>query len=64
MLIIDRHEGESIERMLKRYKNKQRDTSLVKQIRNRKHFTKPSVERRAEILKAAYVEKRNKKLAK
>ncbi len=64
MLIIDRHEGESIERMLKRYKNKQRDTSLVKQIRNRKHFTKPSVERRAEILKAAYVEKRNKNLAK
>ena len=52
MLIIDVKEAESIERALKKYKKKFEQTQTVKQLRRRKHFTKPSVERRSEVLKA------------
>ena len=58
MLKIERKEGETIERMLKRYKRKHRDTKIRKQLSDRKEFTKPSVRRRKEILKAAYIEKK------
>lgn len=54
MLIIDVKDGESIDRALKRYKRKHQRTGLMKEIRNRKEFTKPSVERRKEILNAKY----------
>ena len=55
MLIINRKDGESIERMLKRYKNKHRKTKLIREIRKRKHFTRPSIKRRHELLKAKYI---------
>ncbi|MCI5082575.1 MAG: 30S ribosomal protein S21 [Saprospiraceae bacterium] len=58
MLIIERKEGESIDRTLKRYKRKYRDTQMRKELRNRKEFTKPSVKRRNEILKARYTKKK------
>ncbi|MGH1337076.1 MAG: 30S ribosomal protein S21 [Aureispira sp.] len=54
MLIINVKDGESIDRALRRYKNKHKKVQLMKQLRGRKHFTKPSVERRVEILKAKY----------
>lgn len=54
MLIIDVKENESIDRALKRYKRKHRDAKVMQQIRARQHFTKPSIERRNQILKAAY----------
>ena len=56
MLIINVKDGESIDRALKRYKNKHRRVGVIKQLRRRKHFTKPSVERRAEVLKAKYIQ--------
>ena len=58
MLIIERKEGESIDRTLKRYKRKHRDTKLRRELRNRIEFTKPSVKRRNEILKAVYSKKK------
>ena len=58
MLIIERKEGESIDRTLKRYKRKYRDTKLRRELRNRKEFTKPSVKRRNEILKAKYTKRK------
>ncbi len=58
MLIINLKEGESIDRALKRYKNKHRRVGVIKQLRNRKHFTKPSVTRRAEVLKAKYIQEK------
>lgn len=58
MLIIERKEGESIDRTLKRYKRKYRDTKIRKELRNRKEFTKPSVKRRNEVLKAKYSKKK------
>jgi len=57
MLIIKVKEGESIERALKRYKRKHRNIKVVNEIRERKHFTKKSVKRRALIQKAEYVQK-------
>lgn len=54
MLIIDVKDGESIDRALKRYKRKHQKTGLMKEIRTRREFTKPSIERRKEILNAKY----------
>lgn len=54
MIIIEVKEGESIDRALKRYKRKHQNIGVNKELRRRKQFTKPSVERRGEILKAKY----------
>ncbi|TVR89712.1 MAG: 30S ribosomal protein S21 [Saprospirales bacterium] len=58
MLIIDVKDGESIDRALKKYKRKFDRSGVLKEIRRRKHFTKPSVKRRNEVLKAAYKQKK------
>ncbi|MEZ4906310.1 MAG: 30S ribosomal protein S21 [Saprospiraceae bacterium] len=57
MLIINIKDEESIDRALKRYKRKVQSTKLIKELRNRKNFEKPSVKRRNEILNATYREK-------
>ena len=57
MLQIPVKEGESIERALKKYKKKFEKTGVLKQLRERKQFTKKSVLRRQEIIKAEYVER-------
>jgi len=54
MIIIDVKDSESIDRALRRYKRKHRQLGVIKELRRRKHFTKPSVERRTEVLKASY----------
>lgn len=54
MLIINIKEEESIERALKRYKRKFQKVGLLKELRRRKQFTKPSVERRNIMLNAEY----------
>ncbi|MBR9853220.1 MAG: 30S ribosomal protein S21 [Algicola sp.] len=56
MLKIEVKPGESIERALKRYKRKYRNTKRLEQIRNRQEYTKKSVERRKTIKKAQYKE--------
>ncbi len=58
MLIINVKEEESIDRALKRYKRKFLSTGTLKELRRRKHFTKPSVERRNEIISAEYRQKK------
>jgi len=57
MLIIPLKEGENIERALKKYKKKYDKTHVMKELRGRKEFEKPSVTRRQEKIKAAYVQK-------
>jgi small subunit ribosomal protein S21 len=54
MLISPIKEGENIERALKKYKKKYEKTNMMKQLRGRKEFIKPSVSRRQEIIRAAY----------
>ena len=55
MIIIEIKDGESIDRALKRYKRKHRNVGIVKELRRRQQFTKPSVRRRSEVLKAQYL---------
>ncbi|TRW25110.1 30S ribosomal protein S21 [Flavobacterium zepuense] len=56
MLIIPIKDGENIDRALKRYKRKFDKTGTVRQLRSRTAFTKPSVKRRAQVQKAAYIQ--------
>lgn len=56
MLIIDTRESDSLDKALKKYKKKYEKAGILKQLRARQSFTKPSVQRRSEILKAAYRE--------
>lgn len=56
MLIIDARESDSLDKALKVYKKKFEKAGIMKQIRTRQSFTKPSVERRTEVLKAVYKE--------
>lgn len=61
MLIVPVKDGESIERALKRYKRKYDRTKIVKELRERQQFTKPSVLRRQEIIRATYKQKMQSK---
>ncbi len=60
MIIIDIKDGETIDRALKRYKRKHRDIGVVRELRRRQQFTKPSVLRRGELLKAKYKEEQQR----
>ena len=57
MIIVNVQECSSIEQALKIFKNKISKTNLVKDLRERQKFTKPSIKRRKEILGARYREK-------
>ena len=56
MLIIPVKDGENIDRALKRFKRKFDRTKTMKQLRERKQFTKPSVRKRQQLLKAKYIQ--------
>lgn len=56
MLIIDIKDSESLDRALRKYKKKFEKAGILKELRSRQAYTKPSVERRNEILKAEYRE--------
>ena len=57
MLIIPVKEGENIERALKKYKKKYDKTNVMKELRNRKEFEKPSITKRQQKIKAGYRQK-------
>ncbi|NQX99708.1 MAG: 30S ribosomal protein S21 [Flavobacteriaceae bacterium] len=59
MLIIPVKEGENIDRALKRFKRKFDRTKTMKNLRERKHFTKPSVAKRAQKIKASYIQRQS-----
>ena len=56
MLIINVKENESIDRALKRFKKKFEKTGVLRELRSRTAFTKPSIARREEVLKAKYIQ--------
>lgn len=56
MIIVPVKEGESIDRALKKYKRKFEKTGVMRELRGRQKFTKPSVIRREQKLKAIYVQ--------
>jgi small subunit ribosomal protein S21 len=57
MIIVPVKEGENIDRALKKLKRKFEKTGVVKELRERQKFTKPSVINREARLKAIYVGK-------
>ncbi len=54
MIIVPVKEGENIDRALKKFKRKFEKTGVVKELRARQAFKKPSVARRETIIKAVY----------
>ena len=54
MLIIDSKDCENIDKALKKYKKKFEKSRVLLELRSRQAFTKPSVRRRTEVLKAIY----------
>ena len=56
MIIVQVKEGENIEKALKKFKRKFEKTGVVKELRKRQAFEKPSVTHRKKMIKAAYVQ--------
>jgi small subunit ribosomal protein S21 len=56
MIIVPVKEGENIDRALKRFKRKFEKTGVVKELRSRQAFEKPSITKRQQKLHAIYVQ--------
>lgn len=57
MIIVPIKEGENIDRVLKKMKRKFEKTGVLRELRDRQKYTKPSVKRREQKLKAIYIQK-------
>lgn len=57
MIIVPVKDGENIERALKKFKRKFEKTGVVRELRARQQFDKPSVLRRLKMEHAIYVQK-------
>ncbi|HPS50729.1 MAG: 30S ribosomal protein S21 [Bacteroidales bacterium] len=57
MIIVPVKEGESIDRSLKKLKRKFEKTGVVKELRERQKYTKPSVKNRDAVNRAIYIQK-------
>ena len=55
MIIVPVKEGENIEKALKKFKRKFEKTGVVKELRNRQAFEKPSVTNRKKMMRAIYI---------
>ena len=60
MLVVSVKDGITIDRALKILKGKVAKTKIMRELRARQEYVKPSVERRAEIQKAIYIQKLRK----
>ena len=56
MIVVPLKEGENIEKALKKFKRKFKKTGIVKELRNRQAFEKPSVTKRKRMMRAIYVQ--------
>ena len=56
MIIVPIKEGENIERALKRFKRKFEKTGTMREVRRRQAFSKPSVVKREQQMKAVYIQ--------
>lgn len=57
MIIVPIKDGENIERALKRFKRKFEKTGVIKELRSRQQYDKPSVLKRLKMEHAIYVQK-------
>ena len=56
MIVIPIKEGENIERALKKFKRKFEKTGVIKELRSRQAYKKPSIVKRELIEKAKYIQ--------
>ena len=56
MIIVQVKEGENIEKALKKFERKFEETGIVRELRSRQAFQKPSVTNRKKMMKAVYVQ--------
>lgn len=56
MIIVQVKDGENIERALKKFKRKFEKTGVVKELRARQQYNKPSVLKRLKMEHAIYVQ--------
>ena len=56
MIVVPLKEGENIEKALKKFQRKFEKTGVVKELRNRQAFEKPSVAKRKQTMRAVYVQ--------
>ncbi len=61
MIIVPIKEGENIERALKKFKRKFEKTGIMKELRRRQAFEKPSIEMREQKNHAIYVQQLQQK---
>ncbi len=54
MIVVNVKENESIDKALKRFKKKFEKTGVLKELRGRTFYEKPSVKKRNERIKAIY----------
>ena len=57
MIIVPVKDGENIERALKKFKRKFEKTGVIKELRARQQYKKPSVLKRLKMEHAIYVQK-------
>ena len=57
MIVVKVNEDDTIERAIKKYKRKFEKVGILKEIRARKEYVKPSVKRRQQLLKAKYIQR-------
>lgn len=60
MIVIPVKEGENIDRALKKFKRKFEKTGVIKELRARQAYKKPSIEKREIKIKAIYKEQMQK----
>ena len=56
MIVVPVKEGENIEKALKKFKRKFEKTGVVKELRSRQQYDKPSVLKRLKMERAVYVQ--------
>ncbi|MBR6433884.1 MAG: 30S ribosomal protein S21, partial [Bacteroides sp.] len=56
MIVVPVKEGENIEKSLKKFKRKFEKTGIVKELRRRQQFDKPSVTKRLKKEHAVYIQ--------
>ena len=57
MIVVTVIDGENIEKALKKFKRKFEKTGVVKELRSRQQYDKPSVLKRLKMERAIYVQK-------
>ena len=56
MIVVPVKDGENIEKALKKFKRKFEKTGVIKELRKRQQFEKPSVVKRQQMMHAIYVQ--------